>query len=148
MKPSNKFLRLIVVLTVVFTAGSFTSIGPYLGRHAASVVLRMVAGPPIIEAQEALTSPNGGSSVTIVRVNSGGATVDFSYELRLRAEPSSEDYTKEGKLVWRSYGIEPTNVKWLADNLIEVTIPRPTAGRLTLLERWPDTGVLVIERLY
>lgn len=138
----RSYISFVVVALLAFVVGSFTSFGPAVAQGVASVVLRLIAGPPITETLQVVKSQDRRSSVSVIRVNAGGATVDFDYEVLLRRSDSA----KKARL-WRSYGLRPTNVKWIASDVVEITIPSPTVGELPHIERWPQEGVLVIERL-
>lgn len=142
MAVTRSNIRLFLLLLLAFIAGSFTSIGMAAVRMLASGVLYVAAGPPIVETIEVVESPSKKNSVAIVSTNAGGATVDFDYEIILRSSSRNN-----GARLWRSYGLRPTNIRWIAPDIIEVTIPAPSRGKLPYIERWPQEGILILERL-
>lgn len=67
-------------------------------------------------------SPDGSRTAYVVRVNSGGATAGFEYEVVVANTGSNFDPYKDREWIWRSYRMPPTSVSWASPDLVNVTV--------------------------
>lgn len=67
-------------------------------------------------------SPDGSRTAYVVRVNSGGATVGFEYEVVVASSESDFDPYTERKWIWRSYRMPPTEIAWDSPQSVRVEV--------------------------
>lgn len=67
-------------------------------------------------------SPDGSHTAYVVRVNSGGATVGFEYEVVVAFSEGDFDPYTERKWLWRSYRMPPTEISWEGPQSVRVQV--------------------------
>ncbi len=140
--------RIFVTLGIflVFIGGSFTNCGLFLVSRMAQCVVAISLGAPTRSIEQSVESP-GGKVAYLVADNYLGAMGGFSYKiLILRAREEVDASSNRGR-AWASYRVRPQAMRWLNDWTLEIEIEPPTSGRVSAIERFPSTGVLVIEKL-
>ena len=76
----------------------------------------------IREVMLSTRSPDGSHTAYAVRVNSGGATTGFEYEVVVVPSETTFDVDSHRGWVWRSYRMPPTDLAWADADSINVEV--------------------------
>lgn len=107
------------------TAGRSFSIGawPCVVAFAGVTLLTVLTGCRAVrEVLLSETSPDGARTAYVVRVNPGGATAGFEYEVVVRPSLADFDPYSGQEWIWRSYRMPPTDIAWEDTQAVKVQV--------------------------